>query len=400
MGNEIPKLLIKTDYISYDAFTEQKNKFGSENKKWKKKKLDLSLIIKIYNKNTKEYHGSLSKIKKFYTHNDKVPIQVAIKEIKDPIKNKNLIENEIKILKELKHKNIIKLYDILKIQEKKNENTVLILEAGKIDLNEIIKMQEINLEHIRYYSKQILEGLEYLHFKNIVHNDIKPKNIILTQDGKIKIIDFGNATVYKKSISGTEAYLSPDSRIDKKFYFFGRDIFAFGLTLYLMLGFKILSKNQIKQKFTKKKIELIIQEVRKNYPYVVSNFLEICLEHNPLKRKSAYQLLKHSFFKDSKDINSEIIKNSKSTNSSFSNNPSDFENGNGTIINYSDFTFEKKTTRTIENVDSPFMIGIESYRNVNLSDLKKNSFSKVRRFSVGKESRERRSDKSNIFVNY
>ena len=63
------------------------------------------------------------------------------------------------------------------------------------------------------YTKQILFGLEYLHFHNVVHRDIKGANVLITRNGTVKLSDFGCAKrigSYEQSMTGTLSWMAPE----------------------------------------------------------------------------------------------------------------------------------------------------------------------------------------------
>ena len=86
--------------------------------------------------------------------------------------------------------------------------------------NKSSKNECFNLRTICNIMKQILEALQYIHSKNIIHNDIKPANIMLKEynsSNTIKIADFGVSTlldnpqsIYQGTIKGTIAYMAPE----------------------------------------------------------------------------------------------------------------------------------------------------------------------------------------------
>ena len=104
-------------------------------------------------------------------YNYKPPLKYYIK--KSKLKNLLLYENNI--LNKLNHNNIVKAYGI------KNNNTELLLEKGDCDLYEYVKKYNFSLDNkqIIFIIKQVIEGINYIHDKNIAHNDIKLENIIV-----------------------------------------------------------------------------------------------------------------------------------------------------------------------------------------------------------------------------
>ncbi len=146
----------------------------------------------------------------------------------------------------LNHPNIATIYAI----EEADEQIFIVMEYidGK-ELKEIIKpkhvgtenFQSLQIDEIINYATQIANGLEVAHKKGIVHRDIKSQNIMITNDGKVKIMDFGLAKIRGSSqltkmgtTIGTIAYMSPEQtkgeEVDQQ-----TDIWSFGVVLYEML---------------------------------------------------------------------------------------------------------------------------------------------------------------------
>jgi len=117
-------------------------------------------------------------------------------------------------------------------------------------------------------SKKILAGLNYLHDENILHLDIKPANILLSNDlSKVKLVDFGLSSTSTNSVSfinhqgGTPNYMSPE-QIENNIASTKSDIYAFGGVLFFLCTYKDpylkLIFMQIYDKLMKKEIQVTI----------------------------------------------------------------------------------------------------------------------------------------------
>lgn len=103
---------------------------------------------------------------------------------------------EIKLLQSLKHINIVAL---LEVMVEKNE-CYMVFEYMSHDLTGILNHPTFKLEaaHRKHLSKQLFEGLDYLHQRGVLHRDIKAANILVSSDGILKLADFGLARFYAK----------------------------------------------------------------------------------------------------------------------------------------------------------------------------------------------------------
>lgn len=186
------------------------------------------------------YGGMAIVYKAFDIVDDKV---VAIKILKEEfLDNKDFIrrfKNESKAIAVLSHRNIVKVFDVSfgdLIQ-------YIVMEyIDGITLKDYIKQQQkISWQDAVHFTTQILQALNHAHEKGIIHRDIKPQNIMLLQDGTIKVTDFGIArfsrndtrTMTDKAI-GSVHYISPEQArgdvTDEK-----ADIYSVGVMLYEML---------------------------------------------------------------------------------------------------------------------------------------------------------------------
>ena len=111
----------------------------------------------------------------------------------------SVIKTELDLLSKMNHKNIVKYYGYSKI----NNNLNIVLEycsKGSL-LSLLIDFKHFEENMIKKYMSQILDGLEYLHFHNIIHRDIKCANILLDKDVNCKLTDFGAAKIMKEEMT-------------------------------------------------------------------------------------------------------------------------------------------------------------------------------------------------------
>ena len=172
----------------------------------------------------------------------KYAIKIYPKSAFDDEDKKNSIKNEIYILNQLNHENIMKLYDIINTPK----YFYLILEyINGISLLDYIqklpnKRIEENLCKKIFY--QIVTAIHYCSQKNIYHRDIKLENILIIKHEtiKVKLIDFGfaikcNKKEFQKFFCGTLYYMAPEIINKKKYLPYYSDIWSLGVLLYTMI---------------------------------------------------------------------------------------------------------------------------------------------------------------------
>lgn len=150
--------------------------------------------------------------------------------------------NEIAVMKELDHPNLVKLYEV--IHDPSNNKLLMTMEyveGGYVLIansgNDKVPIPEDTA--VKYF-RDVVKGLEYLHFNRIVHGDLKPDNLLMSSSGNVKISDFGSARFCEKSdtifaTAGTPIFMAPEMCQGKPFNGFPGDIWALGICLYMFI---------------------------------------------------------------------------------------------------------------------------------------------------------------------
>ena len=250
--------------------------------------------------------GRFGKVRLAYHKLTKV--KVAIKVIdKNQIKlkeDRQRINSEILILKQLHHYHIAKLYSIIE-----NEERIYLIQeyVQGNDLTFFIKQKEkpmIKEQKICKYFRQIISAIEYIHKLGIAHRDLKPENILINKDNDIKLIDFGLSKFFLKgellkTPCGSPFYAAPEMVKGNKYNGINTDIWSLGIVLYLMLFQELPFMDADKSRLYKKILEgnYNIPEDKLN---IVSkeaiDLVQKILEINPKKRIKISEIKNHIWF--------------------------------------------------------------------------------------------------------
>ena len=182
--------------------------------------------------------GSFSKIYK--GHHKDTQMVVAVKKIEvDNIKQINSnIEREIDVMMKLRHPNIVRLYDV--VYDYENCNIFLIIEyCARGDFNKFLNKRALKEKHAKRYMRQLAQGLRYLLRNNVLHRDLKPHNILLTENNELKLSDFGFARYFEhnkliETLCGSPMYMAPEIMKYKE-YTNKSDLWSVGVIMYEML---------------------------------------------------------------------------------------------------------------------------------------------------------------------
>ncbi|XP_005095046.1 serine/threonine-protein kinase STK11 [Aplysia californica] len=152
------------------------------------------------------------------------------------------VQREIQLLKRLRHRNVIRLFEVMHNEEK--EKMYMIMEYCASELQEMLESvpeKKFPIWQAHGYFRQLIDGLEYLHSNGIVHKDIKPGNLLVTNDETLKITDLGVAEALDRfawndecrTSQGSPAFQPPEIANGLgTFAGFKVDVWSSGVTLY------------------------------------------------------------------------------------------------------------------------------------------------------------------------
>lgn len=234
---------------------------------------------------------------------------------------------EIAVLRELKHPNIVRLLDCVYTPNKLS----LVFEYMQWDLKKYMEKKTFNINTIKHFLYQLLQGLLFCHKRRIIHRDLKPQNLLIDDEENLKIADFGLSRAFGVPIQTythevvTLWYRAPELLLGSKDYTIAIDIWSIGCIFAEMCQraplfpgdseidqifkiFKILGTPDAYQN----SLLVSLPDFKKSFPKWKANGLDkirgICpkgkdllskmLDMNPNRRITAQDALQHPYFDD------------------------------------------------------------------------------------------------------
>ena len=200
----------------------------------------------------------------------------------------------------LNHPNIVEVYDV---GEDDGSYFIVMEYINGVTLKNLVKKRgKLSLVEVVDIMKQLTSGIACAHKNNIIHRDIKPQNVMILDDGKIKITDFGIATALNSiemtqtnSVMGSVHYLPPEQASGKATTF-KSDIYSLGILMYELLTGTIPFKGETAVEVAMKQLKEDLPSIVKKNPEIpqsVENILMRACAKNPLNRYESVEEMRH-----------------------------------------------------------------------------------------------------------
>eukprot|EP00999_Lentomonas_sp_LEN2_P002586 NODE_467_length_1470_cov_96.018615_g435_i0.p1 GENE.NODE_467_length_1470_cov_96.018615_g435_i0~~NODE_467_length_1470_cov_96.018615_g435_i0.p1 ORF type:complete len:401 (+),score=61.22 NODE_467_length_1470_cov_96.018615_g435_i0:234-1436(+) len=217
------------------------------------------------------------------------------------------VRREVAIMKKLSHPHVIRLVEVL--DDSEADSIYIVMEHAQLGpVSQISTSKDADPlppHKTRKYFIHLLLGLEYLHFQDIAHRDIKPDNLLLNQQDQLLIVDFGVSEIFKGSdllrkSAGSPSFMSPEMvEIAQEGYHAKiADIWAMGVCLFVW-SFGTLPFKGPTAYVTYQKIVQDNPQYPEDADPILIDLLKSLLEKNPEARANLSNIREHKWVKES-----------------------------------------------------------------------------------------------------
>ena len=243
-----------------------------------------------------------------YLANDKIlDRKVAVKVLRGDLSSDDKFirrfQREALSVSNLSHPNIVEVYDV---GEEDGEYYIVMEYIEGKTLKQLLKKREsLTLTEVIDIMTQLTDGISHAHESYIIHRDIKPQNIMIQDDGRIKITDFGiamalNATqlTQTNSVMGSVHYLPPEQASGKGSTI-RSDIYSMGILFYEILTGSLPFKGENAVEIALKQMRDEIPSVRKKNPAIPQSVENVIIKATAKNPKNRYS--------DSKEMHADLL---------------------------------------------------------------------------------------------
>ena len=231
--------------------------------------------------------------------NRNVAVKVLRGDLADDEKFVRRFQREALSASKLAHPNIVEMYDV----GEDNGNYYIVMEYidGKTLKNLIKKRGALTLPEVIDIMTQLTSGLMCAHDSYIIHRDIKPQNILILEDGRVKITDFGiamalnsNELTQTNSVMGSVHYLPPE-QANGSGSTIKSDVYSLGILMYELLTGKLPFKGDNAVEIAIKQMKEPIPSICKQNPDIPQSIENIVLKACAKNPKNRYESIKEMY---------------------------------------------------------------------------------------------------------